>query len=207
MTFDDWAIFMAVWVLASLPLGPNALNCISAFAAQGLGAGLWSVAGVTLAAMMHMSLALTGLAAFMNANPVLFEVIRWLGVGYLAWMGLSMFRSAKDTRITGTSAGAKPWHLVRKAILISLSNPKSIFVWLAVFSQFIATKEPLAPQLLILAPSALAVTIAVYAAYATLGLGVGRVLAGRRKVWFDRITGSTYLAFAFGLAASDLRRG
>jgi threonine/homoserine/homoserine lactone efflux protein len=76
-----------------------------------------------------------------------------------------------------------------------------------VFSQFIATKEPLAPQLVILAPSALAVTIAVYVAYATLGLGVGRVLAGRRKVWFDRITGSTYLAFAFGLAASNLRRG
>lgn len=206
MTFEEWALFMAIWIAASIPLGPNALNCISTSAAYGLRTGLWSVVGVTIAAIIHMTLALTGLATFMSANPFLFEVIRGIGVCYLAWMGIAMFRSTGKLKIEKPIEKASAGRLVNKAILISLSNPKAIFAWLAVFSQFVSPSEPLWGQLLVLAPSALSVTILVYGTYTALGLGVGRVFAGQRKRWFDRITGSTYLAFAFGLAATDLRR-
>lgn len=206
MAFDQWALFMAIWVAASIPLGPNALNCVSCSAAYGLRSGLWSVVGVTAAAIIHMTLTLTGLATFMSANPFLFDIIRWLGVCYLAWMGFTMFRSTGKFEIERLTEKPSAGRLVSKAVLISLSNPKAIFAWLAVFSQFVRPNEPLWGQLLVLAPSALSVTLLVYGAYTALGLGVRRVFAGQRRRWFDRITGSTYLAFAFGLAATDLRR-
>jgi len=206
MTFDSWLFFMVIWIAVSIPLGPNALNCISATAAFGFKRGLWSVAGVFIAANIHMGLALTGIATFMNTNPEIFEILRWVGVGYLAWMGVSMLRSKGKMEIAKKTNTYSRSRLVRRAILISMSNPKAIFVWLAVFSQFINTTTPLGAQLIVLAPSALVVTIAVYTGYCALGLAVNRIFAGARKRWFDRIAGATYLVFAFGLASADLRR-
>jgi len=206
MGFEDWLFFMAIWVAASLPLGPNALNCISASATYGFAKGLWSVVGVFIAANIHMTLALSGLAAFMSVNPVLFESLRWLGVGYLAWMGVSMLRSGTSSKVTEVESSRSEYQLVRRAVLISLTNPKSIFVWLAVFSQFIDTTTPLGPQLMVLAPSALSVTVAVYVGYCAVGLSVDRLFSGHRRRWFDRAAGSTYLAFALGLVFSDLRK-
>lgn len=197
---------MAIWVAASVPLGPNALNCISTAATYGFRKGLWSVAGVLIAANVHMTLALTGMAAFMSANPMLFEILRWLGVAYLAWMGISMLRSNGDAEIAAAASGLSRGQLMRRAILVSLSNPKAIFAWLAIFSQFVNTETPLAGQLVVLAPSALSVTILVYVGYCAVGLGVNRLFAGSRKRLFDRLMGSAYLVFAMGLAASDFRR-
>ena len=95
---------------------------------------------------------------------------------------------------------------VRQAFLISMSNPKAIFAWLAVFSQFVSASAPLGPQLMVLAPSALAVTLIVYGVYCGLGRSFGRVFSSRRKRWFDRGAGATYLTFAAGLAVADMRR-
>ena len=206
MTFEEWAVFMTIWIAASVPLGPNALNCISTSAAHGLKTGLWSVLGVVLAATIHMTVALTGLATFMKAHPVVFEVIRWMGVCYLIWMGLSLLRSKGKVQLNVPTRSETPQRLVFKAIVISLTNPKSIFVWLAIFSQFIEPARALSEQLLILAPSALAVTLAVYLGYSVLGLSVQQVFSGRRKLWIDRVAGSTYVAFGVGLATADLRR-
>lgn len=206
MSFESWLVFVAIWFAASLPLGPNALNCISTSATHGFQKGLWSVTGVFIAAIIHMTLAVSGIAAFLNSNPILFEVLRWMGVGYLAWMGISMLRSKGKFKVEKSVEEFSRWQSVRRAILVSMGNPKSIFVWLAVFTQFINVNAPLAPQLLVLAPSALLITVVVYIGYCAIGLGVNRLFSGKRKTWFDRITGTTYLAFAFGLASADLRR-
>ena len=210
MTLDSWLIFMAIWIAVSIPLGPNALNCISASATHGFAKGLWSVVGIVIAATIHITLAISGITAFLNANPALFEVMRWLGVGYLARMGLSLLFSKGKFKLEKqpkhVSHGQLGWQLVRRAILVSMSNPKTIFIWLAVFTQFINVKASLAPQLLILVPSALLVTTIVYISYCAVGSGINRLLSGNRKMWLDRFAGSTYLAFALGLATADLRK-
>ena len=189
MTFEEWFLFMTIWIAASIPLGPNALNCISSSANFGFRKGLWSVAGVFIAAIVHMAFALAGLAAFIVANPIVFELIKWLGVGYLAWMGLSMLRSKGTLTDKSLVQLRTNRQLLFRAVLISLSNPKSVFVWLVVFSQFVDAGRPLAPQLQILAPSALIVTIFVYVGYCALGTGAKQLFSGHRKRWFDRIAG------------------
>lgn len=81
--------------------------------------------------------------------------------------------------------------------------------WLALVAIWGAAILPLAPflpQLLILAPSALAVLALVCATYCALGLGAGHMLAGVQRQWFDRGVGGLYLIFAAGLAHADIRR-
>jgi len=197
---------MVIWIAASIPLGPNALNCISSSANYGFKKSLWSVAGIFIAAIVHMMLAISGIAAFLNINPMLFDVLRWLGVAYLVWMGVSMFRDEGEQDVQKRVSGVTSLQLVIRAILISLSNPKAFFTWLAIFSQFINSSSALGPQLVLLAPSALLVTVMVYVGYCMLGLGVNRIFSGDRKRWFDRVTGSAYLTFALLLASSDIRK-
>ena len=206
MTFDNWLVFLVIWMVASIPLGPNALNCISSSAMYGFQRSMWSVVGVFIAANIYMALAISGISVFLSSNPLLFEGLRWLGVAYLAYMGISMLRSKGKFQIEKSVRNLTRWGLVRQAVLISMSNPKAIFVWLAVFTQFIDGDRSIVPQLLILAPSALFITVVVYASYCFVGLGVKRLFSGNRKLWFDRIAGSAYLVFAFGLASADLRR-
>ena len=206
MSFENWLLFMAIWIAASIPFGPNAANCVSTTATHGFRRGLWCVVGVFAAANIYMLLAISGVATFMLANPALFEVLRWLGVAYLAWMGVSLLRSRGALDLEVIQSNFSRWKTTRRAFLISMSNPKAIFVWMAVFTQFIDSATPLSQQLVVLAPSALAVNIIVYTAYCALGLGVKRLFGGTRKRWFDRSTGILYLGFSMGLAAADLRK-
>jgi threonine/homoserine/homoserine lactone efflux protein len=139
----------------------------------------------------------------------LLEVIRWAGVAYLAWMGMTMPRSRSEILKQYRPTQASPVSLVRHATLISLGNLKAIFVWLAVFTQFTTPGAPLGPQLAVVGPSALAaiaIAIAIYVAHCALGFGAGHLFAGHHKRWFDQGAGGLYLIFAAGLATADYRR-
>ena len=206
MTFESWLIFATIWIAATLPLGPNALNCVAISAVQGFRSSLWSAIGTLLAAGIHMIIAVSGIAAFIAANPALFDVLRWIGVAYLAWMGLTLLLARGTLKAQQVRQRRSALQQIRRAVLISLSNPKAIFGWLAIFTQFIDAGAPLWPQLMILAPTSLSIVLFVYVGYCALGASVNRLLADRRKIWIDRIAGSTYLAFALGLAVSGLRR-
>lgn len=206
MTVESWLIFVTIWIAATLPLGPNALNCVAVSAVQGFRSSLWSAVGTLLAAGIHLIVAVSGIAAFMAANPVVFDGLRWIGVGYLAWMGLTLLLARRALEAQQVRRHRSALQQIRRAMLVSLSNPKAIFGWLAIFTQFINADAPLWPQLMILAPTSLSIVFAVYVGYCALGASVNRLLSDHRKVWIDRLAGSTYLAFAIGLAVTDLQR-
>ena len=209
MTFEAWLVFMGIWTVATLPLGPNALNCMATSACHGFCRALWSVAGVFLAGCTFMMVAVSGVAVFLLAHPALFEILRWCGVSYLVWIGFTLLQRPYGVHAMETAASAPapaPGALFRSAALISMTNPKAIFGWLAIISQFISPEVPLVPQLLVLTPSALSVLLVVYIAYCAVGRGAARLFTGARQFWFDRGAGSLYLIFPAGLAVADLRR-
>ena len=58
--------------------------------------GLIAAVGCTLGIIPHMLAAMLGLYGIMQAGSVVFEVVRWAGVAYLVFMGVSMIREAVD---------------------------------------------------------------------------------------------------------------
>jgi homoserine/homoserine lactone efflux protein len=205
MTFDEWLFFTGIWFAAGLPLGPNAVNCISISAAHGIGRALWAVVGILIAGTIFMAAVVTGLGAVLLANGALFTALKLAGAAYLIWMGVRLLRSrevALDVPVP-VNSGALP--IVKNAILISFSNPKAMISCGAVFSQFIAPEAALAPQLLVIVPTALAINAVIYMGYSALGLGVKRAFgsAGRR-LWFNRGVGGFYILAGTALAASEV---
>ena len=207
MTIQDWLFFLSIWFVATLPLGPNAANCIAASLTNGLGRGLWSVAGIVAAAICHMVVTSLGLSSLLLANSALFQVVKWCGVAYLAWMGISMLTRKATTLELQRQTPTAPLVLARRAFLISMTNPKAILSYLAIFPQFIQPGTDLTGQLVLLVPPALAIIALVYGAYCALGSWLARFLASqRRRLVFSRGIGGFYLLSALGLAGFDPRK-
>lgn len=127
---------LTVLPLVALP-GPDMLLCI----AQGLSrgrSGVWrAVNGITLGYLAHGLLAALGLAALVAASPVLFETVRWVGIGYLVWLGTGMLRSALKARDGERTLPVAPPLSLWRGFLTSFLNPKGLFVYLSIVPQFI----------------------------------------------------------------------
>lgn len=203
MTVETWFAFVTIWTLASIPLGPNAINCMSAAVSSGLPRAFGVVLGIQCAAICHALVMTFGFSAILLANAGLFTLLKLMGAAYILWLGVSLWRK-RVSRISLRHDRRKPFpRLVADGYLVSMSNPKAILSYMAVFPQFIDARAPLAPQLLAILPTALGVTLAVYTGYTLAGLPLRRFLNSvNRMRLFNRVAGSLYVAFAVGLASS-----
>lgn len=164
MTLLEWLTFVAIWTLLTLPVGPNAINCMTTGVSNGTRRALWTVLGIAVAGLAHMTIATLGLGTLLLAYAELYLALKWLGIAYLVWLGVSLWRKSAVAAKLGKREMQPTWHLVRRGFTISMSNPKAILSYMAAFPQFISTNEPLVPQLAIVVPTAIAILILVYAA-------------------------------------------
>lgn len=161
---------IAVLPLVAIP-GPDMLLCI----AQGLSngqSGVWrAVNGVTLGYLAHGILAAVGLATLIAASPVLFEVLRWVGITYLTWLAIRMLWSAffPSDELSSLPVGA-PLSLWR-GFLTSFLNPKGLFVYLSIIPQFI---DPMGNAGIQAFALSMTNTVLCYVVYATMGLAAAR---------------------------------
>lgn len=203
MSLESWLIFVAIWSAAGLPLGPNALNCISVAAGHGVRRALWSIAGILLAACGFMAATILGVAAILLTNDLLFQALKFAGAAYLIWMGIQLWRRRDGGVSVDRAASATARRLMLRAMLISFSNPKAVLSYFAVFSQFVRPGPGLLADMAVLAPTALIVTGLIYLGYAAVGVGVGQLLSSvRRRLVFNRTVGSIYILAGVGLATA-----
>lgn len=160
---------LAVLPLVAIP-GPDMLLCIAQGLTRGQ-SGVWrAVNGITLGYLAHALLAAVGLAALIAASPALFEMVRWIGIAYLAWLALNMLRSAIFPRDPVSLSVAPPLSLWR-GFLTSFLNPKGLFVYLSIVPQFIDPQGNAGVQALVLS---LTNTALCYVVYAAVGLTAAR---------------------------------
>ncbi|MGW7290273.1 leucine efflux protein LeuE [Streptomyces sp. NPDC054847] len=143
----DLPTYLAGLVLIVLLPGPNSLYVLSVAARRGVRTGYQAAAGVWCGDTVLMVLSAAGVASLLQANAVLFGIVKYAGAGYLTWLAIGMLRAAWSMwRTRGertaeeTAAGAevpaaeRPF---RKAFVISLLNPKAILFFIAFFVQFV----------------------------------------------------------------------
>ncbi|MFD8230349.1 leucine efflux protein LeuE [Streptomyces sp. NPDC059696] len=141
----DLPTYLAGLVLIVLLPGPNSLYVLSVAARRGVRAGYTASAGVWCGDAVLMTLSAAGVASLLQANPVLFAVVRYAGAGYLSWLAVGMLRAAWGMWRTRASraaaatetpapAGERPF---RRALVVSLFNPKAILFFVAFFVQFV----------------------------------------------------------------------
>ncbi|MER7622561.1 leucine efflux protein LeuE [Streptomyces sp. NPDC126503] len=143
----DLPTYLAGLVLIILLPGPNSLYVLSVAARKGTRTGYKAAAGVFTGDTVLMTLAALGAASLLQTTPLLFLIVKYAGAGYLAWMAYGMLRAAWETwRSRGEAdaedrtapeaagPGERPY---RRALIISLFNPKAILFLISFFVQFV----------------------------------------------------------------------
>ncbi|MEV0255863.1 leucine efflux protein LeuE [Streptomyces sp. NPDC050732] len=145
----DLPTYLAGLVLIILLPGPNSLYVLSVAARRGVRTGYTAAAGVWCGDAVLMTLSAAGVASLLQANPVLFGIVKYAGAGYLTWLAVGMLRAAwgmwRARREQGAEGGrvadggeAVPGERpFRRALVISLLNPKAILFFIAFFVQFV----------------------------------------------------------------------
>ncbi|XEG75927.1 leucine efflux protein LeuE [Pseudomonas sp. abacavir_1] len=138
---DLWTYVLGTLFIVLLP-GPNSLFVLATAARRGVGAGYRAASAVFLGDAILMLLSALGIASLLKAEPVLFLGLKYAGAAYLFYLGLGMLRGGlqKLRQPLEQAAPAKDVDVAqpfRKALLLSLSNPKAILFFVSFFIQFV----------------------------------------------------------------------
>jgi len=200
--------FLLTSLVVALIPGTGVVYTLSSSIGGGLRRGLFAAFGCTLGVVPHLLAAMLGLSAIMQAGAVVFEVVRWAGVAYLVFMGLSMIRNAGAAqRLDDEGASIGPMGpIVRRGILLNVLNPKLTLFFFAFLPQFLdASPGPLDAELIGLGGVFMLVTLAVFAAYAYASAAVRDLVlaAPVARRWIERALGTILIGFAAKLALTD----
>jgi threonine/homoserine/homoserine lactone efflux protein len=200
---DTWLLFCLACVALSATPGPNMLFLVSRTLAQGRGAGFVSLAGTSSGFALHALAAAFGLSALLAAVPLAYDVVRWAGAVYLAWLAVVTWRSG-DARAGGVAAShAAPAQMFRQGLLTAVLNPKVAVFQLALFPQFVdPARGSVLLQSLVLAVTQLVIVVAGDSVCVFAATGVRRWFAGRPGWgrWSRRALAGMFGALAARLA-------
>lgn len=149
----DLPTYLAGLALIVLLPGPNSLYVLSVAARRGVRTGYTAAAGVWTGDTVLMTLSAFGAASLLQTTPLLFAIVKYAGAAYLTWMAIGMLRAAVslwrerhrrtaelvETVETAEASGAtapaeRPY---RRALVVSLINPKAILFLISFFVQFV----------------------------------------------------------------------
>ncbi|TMP39841.1 LysE family translocator [Pseudoalteromonas rubra] len=140
MTFEHYlALFVAMFLVAVIP-GPAVFAITSASVASGYKQGISMTLGLLLADYVFILLAISGLAVVAEVLGGAFVIIKYLCAAYLIWMGVSLLLSKPDTTPTDTATPCTH-SAILSGFLLTLSNPKAIVFYVALFPTFVAIES------------------------------------------------------------------
>jgi len=206
---NPWTYVLGTAAIVLLP-GPNSLYVLSVAARRGVRDGYRGAAGVWLGDAVLMTLSAGGVASLLHTYPWLFALVKYAGAGYLAYLGVRLvIDTVRRPRAPAPAAQAEPAadRPFRRALVISLLNPKAILFFVSFFIQFV-DPDYAYPAVSFLLLGIVAEVLS--AIYLTVLIFAGRYLAeqfrSRRRLaaGLSATVGGLFLAFSVKLATAGL---
>jgi threonine/homoserine/homoserine lactone efflux protein len=196
---DLYLTFVAATTVLMLIPGPNVALIVANSVAYGTRFGLLTVAGTSAAMVVQLALTALGMAAVLGALGAVFEWLRWAGVAYLLYLGIKQWR-AVPVDLTRTPPQARsPREIFLRGMLVSLTNPKTLFFYGAFFPQFLTPGANVTRQVIVLSMTFMALAILLDGGWAVLAGRARKFLAGRGRMR-NRLSGGLLIGAGVGLA-------
>ncbi|HEY9104509.1 LysE family translocator [Chitinimonas sp.] len=207
MPLTLYLTYCAVALVSVFTPGPAVMLAIHNGAHHGWKRALFSSFGNISGLFCLASVSMLGLGALMQTSALVFSIMKWLGAGYLIWLGIKQWRNAGQASARPQrSHEARPGHaLYREGLLLALTNPKAILFLTALFPQFIQPELNLLSQFLLLTLTFMAFSFGALMSYASLAsVAQTRFVGLLRSRSFGRFSGASFILL--GLALLRLRR-
>ena len=207
MNWQSYLIFLVTTAVVCLTPGPAALLVVAQSMSNGLRRSYWAIAGIALGNAVYFGLSATGVAALIVASGTLFSIIKWVGVAYLFYLGVSALRNkAGALTVTGDAGHAISGpRAFWQAVVVELSNPKALLYFVALLPQFIDPTQPVGMQMLIFGATCIGLDVGAYSLYAWLGSKTRRFTANQTFVRRSNRASGGLLMLA-GAAMASVKR-
>ncbi|WP_271270773.1 LysE family translocator [Aliamphritea hakodatensis] len=201
---DTWLAYALACTLLSLIPGPSVLLTTGVALTRSLSAAFMCIAGGTVGSAILIILSLLGVSAILETSAMLFMAVKWAGVIYLAYLGISQIKQARQTEVTAAAASdTAVKNSFVSGFFTALLNPKSIVFYMAFLSQFFDPSGNHLLQYSVLILTALASAALVLTGYALLATSAKALLANKqaqRKI--NYLSGGFYLSSSAIMAAT-----
>ncbi|MDB5439583.1 MAG: homoserine/threonine efflux protein [Caulobacteraceae bacterium] len=195
MDLETLALFTAMEIVFCITPGPAVLLTMAYGFKGGFKAAFKAALGIEAGNTLYLAISAAGLGALVSASALAFTVVKWIGAGYLVFLGVKTILQAGKAADTD-AAPRKPGRLDHpfvQALITQIANPKAILIFGALIPQFLNIHRPLAPQYAILWAVGGVIelsTLCVYGAVAAKGQGL---IQPHMAVWRERISGSVLI--------------
>src|SRR5664279_1805919 len=137
-------LFFIVSLLLNLTPGNDMIYVASRSISQGIKAGIISAVGVFIGCFVHIMAAVFGLSIIIMKSAFLFELIKFIGAGYLIYLGIkALLTKSNFNKNIITLPPTDKWKLLKQGIITNALNPKVALFFLSFLPQFIQIGSPL----------------------------------------------------------------
>ncbi|MDX7986313.1 LysE family translocator [Xenorhabdus sp. 12] len=204
---ETLATFITVSTFLCFLPGPDNIFVLNQSAINGRKAGVSITLGLCIGLLIHTSLVAFGISAIIRANAVAFECIRILGVIYLSYLAWGAFRAKPVSFKNNNDRLNQTSKLIKKGLIMNLSNPKIIIFFLAFLPQFTTSSQdiPSIPlQLLYLGLMFVIISFLVFTFISYLSGFLSNILSDKPSIQtiLNKITSLIFIALAINLAIS-----
>ena len=203
MELHVWLAYVVTAIVFSLAPGSGTVNSISNGLSYGTRKSLGAIVGLQIGLACHIILVGAGIGALVAQSAMAFTVIKWVGAAYLVWLGIQKWRDKSTLATLSGDDQRSSWALLRSAIVINLTNPKSIVFLVALFPQFINPSQPQLIQFVVLGVTTVVIDAIVMLGYTTLASQMGRFIRSDKVMGkINKVFGSMFVGCGALLAAA-----
>lgn len=186
--------------------GPATLLTVARATSSGTRVGIATGAGIAAGDVIHTAMAILGISAIIATSALLFSIIKYLGAGYLIYLGIRSFiEKAPVSAAAGSTLITAP-RAFRQAVLAELLNPKTALFFLAFLPQFVNPEN----GAVFLQLSILGLVYVLLGLISTITFAIGAGSLGnflRRNPavlrWQGKVVGGIYCALGLRLALQE----
>jgi threonine/homoserine/homoserine lactone efflux protein len=182
MTFESWAAFTAASAVLLIIPGPTVLLVVSYALGQGWRTVLPMTVGVALGDFTAMTLSMLGLGALLAASATLFTVLKWVGAGYLVYLGIKLWRAGGTLDAAPRTDAVSAARMLGHAWLVTALNPKSITFFVAFLPAFLDPRADFLTQMVVFETTFLVLAFANAFGYALAATRARGFVANPRAI-------------------------
>ncbi|CCE07397.1 putative amino acid efflux protein, LysE family [Bradyrhizobium sp. STM 3843] len=207
----DFGLFILSGLLLNVTPGPDTAYIVGRSMQMGWRGGALAALGICTGCLVHVFAAAVGLSALLAASARAFLAVKWLGAAYLAYIGIRLLlthrqSSAKGVKVVSPVVPLRTVFL--QGALTNVLNPKVALFFLAFLPQFVAADAPQKPLAFLLLGG-------IFIANSTIWcLGVAAVAARTARrvqsssqavAWLNRAIGGLFVYLGIRIALLDAR--
>ncbi len=203
MSVEIWIAYTIAATLILVIPGPTIILVVGQALSHGRSSVIPLVAGVVCGDLTCMTLSLIGLSAVLSTSAVMFSILKWIGAGYLFYLGVKMWKNSdKPIEQQSDKVTVSGFQLFKRSYIVTALNPKGIAFFGAFLPQFLSPSNPVLPQLIMLGLTFLilaTINAAMYAFFA--GQMKELMKTGSSMRLFNRCGGSALIGASLLTAA------